>query len=227
MSEQTSSPPRSFGDDPWEEPMPETDRSRYLPEMRVAPDHEIAQQAIADAVRTILLNVGEDPGREGLVRTPERVARAYDELLAGYHVDPTALVNGAFFEADYHDMVVVKDIEFYSLCEHHMLPFFGKVHVAYIPEDKVLGLSKIPRIVEMFARRLQLQERMTQEIADFIQDLLHPRGVAVQVTGQHMCSMMRGVNQSDSKMLTQALLGEFQKRDVREQYNEQLHRRDT
>jgi GTP cyclohydrolase I len=108
-----------------------------------------------------------------------------------------------------------------------MLPFFGKVHVAYIPEDKVLGLSKIPRIVEMFARRLQLQERMTQEIADFIQDLLHPRGVAVQVTGQHMCSMMRGVNQSDSKMLTQALLGEFQKRDVREQFNEQLHRRDT
>lgn len=187
-----------------------------------APGSEAAHLAIADAVHTILLNVGEDPSREGLVKTPERVARAYDELLAGYATDPVALVNGALFDADYHDIVLVKDIEFYSLCEHHMLPFFGQVHVAYIPDGQVLGLSKIPRIVEMYARRLQLQERMTQEIADFLQDLLRPRGVAVIVRGQHMCSMMRGVNQQHSQMVTQVMYGEFQERAIREQLNDRL-----
>ncbi|HZQ07387.1 MAG TPA: GTP cyclohydrolase I FolE [Anaerolineae bacterium] len=179
-----------------------------------------------DAVRRILISIGEDPNREGLLRTPKRVARAYDELLAGYEVDPAAMINGAIFDAEYDDMVIVKDIEFYSLCEHHILPFFGKVHVAYIPNGKVLGLSKIPRIVEMYARRLQIQEKMTQEIADFLNDLLHPRGVAVIVTGQHMCSMMRGVNQSESKMVTQVMFGEFQNRDVAEQLNDRLRQND-
>lgn len=218
--------PRPQDDAEWNELLAEIETARVLPEMRVAPERQAAHEAIADAVRTILLNVGEDPLREGLLKTPERVARAYDEILAGYTVDPAALVNGALFGVAYHDMVVVKDIEFYSMCEHHMLPFFGKVHVAYIPDGQVIGLSKIPRIVEMYARRLQLQERMTHEIADFLQDLLRPRGVAVVVTGQHMCAMMRGVNQSASKMVTQVMYGEFQERHVREQLNERLRQED-
>jgi GTP cyclohydrolase I len=216
----------AYAEDEWGKPMPELDAPRALPEMRVATETDTARAAIADAVRTILVNVGEDPRREGLLKTPERVARAYDELLSGYNVDPVALINDAFFDTEYHDMVVVKDIEFFSLCEHHMLPFFGKAHVAYIPEGQVLGLSKIPRIVEMYARRLQLQEKMTHEIADFIQELLNPRGVAVIVTGQHMCSMMRGVNKPDAKMVTQVMYGEFQKREVREMLNERWREED-
>ncbi len=216
-------PALGFADDEWGSPMPNGDGLADSPgSLQTHLDKEAAHRAIEDAVRTILLSVGEDPTRQGLLKTPERVARAYDELLAGYAVDPVALVNDAFFDSEYHDMVVVKDIEFYSLCEHHMLPFFGQVHVAYIPDGKVLGLSKIPRIVDMYARRLQLQERMTHQIADFIQDLLHPRGVAVIVSGQHMCSMMRGVNKPDSKMVTQILYGEFQQPGVREQLTERL-----
>jgi GTP cyclohydrolase I len=226
MSESKLGIPSRFGDEEWRIAMPEAEPARQLPAMRIAPDKTQAHEAIADAVRSILLNVGEDPTRAGLLKTPERVARAYDELLAGYDTDPAALVNGAFFETDYHDMVVVKDIEFYSLCEHHILPFFGKVHVAYIPDGQVIGLSKIPRIVDMYARRLQLQEKMTYEIANFLQDLLHPRGVAVIVTGQHMCSMMRGVNKSGSKMVTQVMYGEFQEEKVREQLNERLRQED-
>ncbi len=222
MSEHNGSNARGYNDDEWGKPMPEFERPRHLPEMHVAPDLDPAHAAIADAVRTILLNVGEDPTREGLLKTPERVARAYDELLAGYNVDPAALINDAFFDTEYHDMVVVKDIDFFSLCEHHLLPFFGKAHVAYIPEGQVLGLSKIPRIVDMYARRLQLQEKMTHEIADFLQELLHPRGVAVIVTGQHLCSMMRGVNKPDAKMVTQVMYGAFQEREVREQLNDRL-----
>jgi GTP cyclohydrolase I len=192
-------------------------------------DEDIDQPAnpeVVEAVRTIIVNVGEDPTREGLLRTPERVARAYTELLSGYHVDPVALVNGAVFQSDYHDLVIVKDIEFYSLCEHHLLPFFGKIHVAYLPDGEVLGLSKIPRIVDMFARRLQIQERMTQEIAEFINDLLHPRGVAVIVSGQHMCSMMRGVKKGQAKMLTQTMLGEFQIPELRDQLNDRIRHDD-
>lgn len=222
MSEHKAFNARGFEDDEWGSPMPEFETPRHLPEMRIASEKQVARQAIAGAVRTILLNVGEDPEREGLLKTPERVAKAYDELLAGYNVDPVALINDAFFDTEYHDMVVVKDIEFFSMCEHHMLPFFGKAHVAYIPEGKVLGLSKIPRIVEMYARRLQLQEKMTHEIADFIQELLHPRGVAVIVTGQHMCSMMRGVNKPDAKMVTQVMYGAFQDREMRDQLNDRL-----
>lgn len=165
--------------------------------------------AIEQAVRTILSNIGEDPDRQGLQRTPERVARMYDELTAGYHTDPITLINDALFDVDYNEMVVVKDIEFYSLCEHHMLPFYGQTHVAYIPNGKVVGLSKIPRIVEMFARRLQIQERMTGQIADLIDEILAPAGVAVVVEGVHMCSMMRGVKKPSASMITSARRGTF------------------
>ena len=139
------------------------------------------RQAIEQAMRTILTSIGEDPDRQGLRRTPERVARMYEELLSGYQTDPVTLINDALFDVDYREMVIVKDIDFYSLCEHHLLPFFGRAHVAYLPRGKVVGLSKIPRVVEMFARRLQVQERMTQQIADFIDDVLQPYGVAVVV----------------------------------------------
>lgn len=162
-----------------------------------------------EIVYQLLDAIGEDPTRQGLQRTPERVARMYEELTAGYYVDPQELINGALFDVDYNEMVIVKDIEFYSLCEHHMLPFFGYAHVAYIPRDKVIGLSKIPRIVEMFARRLQVQERMTQEIAELIDETLQPLGVGVVIQGQHMCSMMRGVKKAQASMITSALLGSF------------------
>jgi GTP cyclohydrolase I len=164
---------------------------------------------IGNAVRDILLSIGEDPERQGLLKTPDRVARMYDELTAGYRIDPVKLINGALFDVDYSEMVLVKDIEFYSLCEHHMLPFFGRAYVAYIPNGKVIGLSKIPRIVEMFARRLQVQERMTAEIANFLQETLNPKGVAVLVEGAHMCAMMRGVKKSQASMSTTTMLGAF------------------
>jgi GTP cyclohydrolase I len=138
----------------------------------------------------------------------------YEEILQGYHTDPDTLINGALFEVAYDEMVVVKDIEYYSLCEHHMVPFYGVAHVAYIPRGKVLGLSKIPRVVDMFARRLQVQERMTRQIADFLDEVLHPRGVAVVVEGAHLCSMMRGVRKANARMVTSAVLGGF-KTDAR------------
>jgi GTP cyclohydrolase I len=167
------------------------------------------KEVVAEAVSAILRAVGEDPTREGLRSTPNRVARSYDELLIGYKVDPVALLNNALFEASYSEMVVVTDIDFYSLCEHHMLPFFGKAHVAYIPNHKVIGLSKIPRIVEVYARRLQIQERMTRQIAELIDQLVQPLGVAVVVDGLHMCMAMRGVKKSNARMRTSALLGTF------------------
>jgi GTP cyclohydrolase I len=167
------------------------------------------QGRIEEAVSDILYSIGEDPLREGLQKTPNRVARMYEEITVGYRTDPVKLINGALFDVDYDEMVLVKDIEFYSMCEHHMLPFFGKAHVAYIPNGKVIGLSKIPRIVEMYARRLQVQERMTSEIAQFLQDTLQAKGVAVIVEGQHMCAMMRGVKKSETNMLTRKFLGQF------------------
>jgi GTP cyclohydrolase I len=167
------------------------------------------ETAVHDAVRTILYEIGEDPTREGLVKTPDRVARMYDEITAGYDIDPVKLINGALFDVDYDEMVVVKDIEFYSMCEHHMLPFYGRAHVAYIPNGRVIGLSKIPRIVEMFARRLQVQERMTSQIAELLQEVLNPKGVAVVVEGAHMCAMMRGVKKSQANMTTRRMLGAF------------------
>lgn len=166
-----------------------------------------------DTVRTLIYDllkaVGEDPDREGLKNTPDRVARMYTELLSGYNMDPEKIVNSALFNINYDEMVLVRDIEFYSLCEHHMLPFIGRAHVAYLPAGKVIGLSKIPRIVDMYARRLQVQERMTRQIADILQAMLEPQGVAVVVEGMHLCSMMRGVRKHDARMTTSAMHGAF------------------
>ncbi len=195
----------------------------FIPSVSSSVDHFVVSEGFIEptgtdfpngsipfAVKDILREIGEDPEREGLLKTPERVARMYAEITAGYRVDPDKLVNGALFDVDYSEMVLVKDIEFYSMCEHHLLPFFGHAHVAYIPNDKVIGLSKIPRIVEMYARRLQVQERMTAQIAAFLQELLHPKGVAVVVEGSHMCAMMRGVKKSETNMSTRTMLGDFQ-----------------
>ena len=170
---------------------------------------EIDIQSIEDAVRSILAAIGEDPQRDGLLRTPERIARSYGELLAGYRTDPVKLINAALFDVDYQDMVLVRDIEFYSLCEHHMLPFIGRAHVAYIPQGKVIGLSKIPRIVALFARRLQVQERMTHQIADFVCEAINPLGAGVVVEALHLCSMMRGVKKHDARMTTSTMIGTF------------------
>ncbi len=167
------------------------------------------QESIRQAITDLLTAVGENPEREGLRRTPDRVARMYGELLEGYRQDPNELVNDALFEVKYDEMVLVHDIEFYSLCEHHMLPFLGRAHVAYLPRNKVLGLSKIPRIVDMFARRLQVQERMTRQIAECIDELLNPLGVAVVIEGLHLCATMRGVKKHDARMTTSAMLGAF------------------
>ena len=164
---------------------------------------------VAESVTAILRAVGEDPQREGLLDTPNRVARAYDELLVGYRVDPQELLNNALFDVTYKEMVIVTDIDFYSLCEHHMLPFIGKAHVAYIPNEKVVGLSKIPRLVEVYARRLQIQERMTRQIAEIIEELLNPLGVAVVIDGLHLCMAMRGVKKANARMRTSALRGAF------------------
>ncbi|MFZ3070374.1 MAG: GTP cyclohydrolase I FolE [Anaerolineaceae bacterium] len=172
-------------------------------------DKDLDLEKIEKATAKLLEAIGEDPKREGLQKTPSRVAHAYAEILAGYRTDPDELINNALFTVDYDEMVIVRGIEFYSLCEHHMLPFFGYVHVAYIPSGKVIGLSKIPRIIDMFARRLQVQERMTQQIADFIQESLHPEGVAVVVEGKHLCMMMRGIKKQNSSMTTSAMLGAF------------------
>ena len=168
---------------------------------------------VEDAVRQILIEIGEQPEREGLVGTPDRVHRMYTELTAGYHVDPERLINGAIFDIRYSEMVVVKDIPFYSLCEHHLLPFFGTASVAYIPRGRVIGLSKIPRIVEMYARRLQVQERMTQQVADFLMERLEPRGVGVVLEATHLCAAMRGVRKPGTTMTTAAVLGLFRRND--------------
>ena len=165
------------------------------------------------AVREILVEIGEDPDRQGLVNTPDRVHRMYTELTAGYHVDPDRLINNAIFDVAYSEMVVVKDIPFYSLCEHHLLPFFGTAAVAYIPRGRVIGLSKIPRIVETYARRLQVQERLTQQVAEFLQDRLNPQGVGVVVEATHLCAVMRGVRKPGTIMTTSSVLGLFRTRD--------------
>jgi GTP cyclohydrolase I len=170
---------------------------------------EIDQEKIKEAIEQIIEAIGENPKREGLRKTPTRIAKAYTELLSGYRDDPEAMINGALFEVTYDEMVILRDIEFYSFCEHHMLPFMGRAHVAYIPRGHVIGLSKIPRIVDMFARRLQVQERLTRQIADYIHDLLQPHGVAVVIEALHTCSMMRGVKKHDARMTTSAMLGAF------------------
>jgi len=175
----------------------------YKPETIVNPD------AVEETIHQLIKAIGEDPGREGLRNTPKRVSRMYVELLSGYSAAPEQIINGALFNINYDEMVLVRDIEFYSLCEHHLLPFIGRTHIAYIPAGKVIGLSKIPRIVDVYARRLQVQERMTRQIADFFQETLRPQGVAVVVEAMHLCSMMRGVKKHDARMTTSAMHGAF------------------
>ena len=170
---------------------------------------EFDRQSVQKLVKKIIRAVGEDPEREGLKRTPSRVGRMYAELLSGYRSDPVALVNEAIFQVDYDDMVIVRDIEFYSLCEHHMLPFLGRAHIAYVPKGKIIGLSKIPRILDMFSHRLQIQERMTHQVAEFINEILKPQGVGIVVEAMHLCSMMRGVKKHDARLTTSAMLGSF------------------
>ena len=160
-------------------------------------------------VEAVLCDVGEDVNREGLRATPVRVARMYREVTEGYRVDPRTVINDALFAVDYDEMIVVKDIDYFSLCEHHLLPFFGRALVAYIPDGKIIGLSRIPRVVELFARRLQVQERMTKQIADLLQEVLQPKGVGVVIEGAHMCAIMRGVEKPNARMITSAMLGGF------------------
>ena len=162
-----------------------------------------------DLIRQLLSELGEDPDREGLLRTPHRVAKALKFLTSGYEADISQVLNGALFTVDYSEMVIVRDIDFYSLCEHHLLPFFGKCHVAYIPSDKVIGLSKIPRLVDVFSRRLQVQERLTNQIADTIRDKINPLGVAVVMEATHLCMSMRGVQKQNSFAVTSAMIGGF------------------
>ena len=170
--------------------------------------------SLAEGVHALLAEIGEDPSREGLAGTPERVRRMYDELTAGYHVDPDALLSGACFNVEYDEMVVVRDIEFFSLCEHHLLPFIGHAHVGYLPRGRVVGLSKIPRIVDMFAKRLQIQERLTVQVAEFLMERLEPKGVACVVEATHLCTMMRGVKKQEATMVTSSMTGTF-RRDAR------------
>lgn len=173
---------------------------------------------IASHYHEILTLLGEDPARQGLLKTPERVAKALQFLTHGYDLDPATILRSAMFEEEYSQMVVVKDIEVYSLCEHHMLPFFGKAHVAYIPNGHIVGLSKIPRVVDIYARRLQVQERLTNEIRDCIQDTLNPMGVAVVVECKHLCMCMRGVQKQNSVTTTSAFTGEFAKERTRQEF---------
>lgn len=172
--------------------------------------NEISSTALEHLVHQMLVELGEDPRREGLAKTPHRVSKSMQFLTKGYHEDVTTLLNGAIFQEEYKEMVIVKDIDYFSMCEHHMLPFYGKIHIAYIPNGKIVGLSKIPRLVDMFARRLQVQERMTKQIADTLYDVLNPEGVAVVCEGKHMCMMMRGVEKQHSLATTSAMLGVFQ-----------------
>jgi len=179
-----------------------------------------------DAVRTLLAGLGEDPGREGLLKTPERVEKALRFLTKGYAENPKSVINEALFTVDYDEMVIIKDIDVFSLCEHHLLPFYGKAHVAYIPDGKVVGLSKIPRLVDMFARRLQVQERLTVQIAQTIQEAIRPRGVGVVIEAVHFCMMMRGVEKQSSVAVTSCMLGGFRDRQpTREEFLELIRGR--
>ena len=209
----------------------ETDLSRKLESQELLDRFELNFEpvdldAAMHAVSNLLCAIGEDPNREGLRNTPKRVAKAYQELVSGYTVDPKRLVNDAIFNIEYDDIVIVNDIQFYSLCEHHLLPFMGYAHVAYIPDQKVIGLSKIPRIVDMFSHRLQVQERLTRQIGGFLDEILEPKGVAVVMTGQHMCSTIRGVKKHDSNFTTRAMFGDFkQSRELRNEFIMHVQRR--
>ena len=182
-------------------------------------------ESIADLVRRMLVQLGEDPGREGLRRTPERFEKALKYLTSGYRQDPAKILNNAMFSVSYDEMVVVKDIEVYSLCEHHLLPFFGKCHVAYLPNRKVVGLSKIARLVNMYARRLQIQERLTNQIATTIQEQLKPQGVGVIIEARHLCMVMRGVEKQNSAAVTSAMLGAFRNnKQTRDEFLSLVHK---
>lgn len=181
------------------------------------PNQQITDQ-IAKSVQTILTQIGENPQRQGLLRTPQRVGEAFQFLTKGYNEDPEAILRSALFEEDYRQMVVVKDIDFYSLCEHHLLPFFGKAHIAYIPNGKITGLSKIARVVDVFARRLQVQERMTTQIKECIQSTLHPLGVMVVIEAEHLCMQMRGVQKEHAITTTSDFTGAFNRPETREEF---------
>ncbi len=170
-------------------------------------------ETITSSIRHLITQIGEDPKREGLQKTPERYAKALDYLTSGYNICPKTVLNDAIFHEQYDEMVVVKDIEIYSLCEHHMLPFFGRAHIAYIPDGKIVGLSKVPRMVDVFCRRLQVQERLTTEIAATLDELLKPKGVAVVIEARHLCMMMRGVEKQSASMVTSSMYGDFRKND--------------
>jgi GTP cyclohydrolase I len=174
--------------------------------------------SLEELSRELLVRLGEDPTREGLLRTPERFAKAYKYLTKGYGEDPVEVLNGALFSVDYDEMVIVKDIEMFSLCEHHLLPFFGKVHIAYIPKGRVIGLSKLPRLVEVFARRLQVQERLTVEIAESVQNAIKPLGVGVVIEARHLCMMMRGVEKQHSAAVTSSMIGAFRAQQTRQEF---------
>jgi len=178
----------------------------------------LTSATLEELMREFLVRLGEDPGREGLLRTPERIAKAYQYLTKGYNEDPAEVLNVALFTVDYDEMVIVKDIEMFSLCEHHMLPFFGKVHIAYIPKGKVLGLSKLPRLVDVYARRLQVQERLTVQIAESIQEAIHPLGVGVVIEARHLCMMMRGVEKQHSATVTSSMIGAFRAQQTRQEF---------
>jgi GTP cyclohydrolase IA len=179
----------------------------------------LASASEQELLRELLLRLGEDPDRDGLVRTPERMAKSLRYLTKGHNEDPDSVLRGALFEVNYDEMVIVKDIEMFSLCEHHVLPFFGKVHVAYIPNGRVVGLSKIPRLVDIFARRLQVQERLTVQIAETIQNAIEPQGVGVVIEARHLCVMMRGVEKQHSSAVTSHMLGSFRTSDkTREEF---------
>jgi GTP cyclohydrolase IA len=188
--------------------------------VEIGSKEEESTDAIAPHIKEVLRMLGEDPEREGLLRTPERSARALKFLTSGYTANIEEIVNSALFDVEYDEMVIVRDIEFFSMCEHHLLPFFGKMHVAYLPDKKVIGLSKIPRLVDVFARRLQIQERLTQQVAEIIQERVKPRGVAVVCEARHFCMMMRGVEKQHSGAITSAMLGAF--RDGKETRDEFL-----
>jgi GTP cyclohydrolase I len=186
----------------------------------------ITSASFEDLVREMIVRLGEDPTREGLARTPERVHRAYEHLMKGYKEDPEAMLKKALFTVTYDQMVIVKDVEMFSLCEHHMLPFFGKVHVAYIPNGKVIGLSKIPRLVDIFSRRLQIQERLTTQIAETIQKAIAPQGVGVVIEARHLCMMMRGVEKQHSAAVTSSMLGCFRdEQETRTEFLSLIHNR--
>ena len=187
----------------------------------------LTSATLEDLTRELLVRLGEDPDREGLLRTPERFAKAYQYLTKGYNEDPADILHGALYSVDYDEMVIVKDIEMFSLCEHHMLPFFGKVHIAYIPKGKVVGLSKLPRLVEVFARRLQVQERLTVEIAESIQNAIHPLGVGVVIEARHLCMMMRGVEKQHSATVTSSMLGAFRAPQTRQEFLALLREKTT